>query len=316
MMSLLQVTTISFLVSSALCINKTFDPNLNMCIDGVPNAVVTMADRSTYIFKGYSYWQLTDDFTKVSEPKSISDNIPGLPVDLDLGFTIWSESSKPLGTFERTLFAKNAVWYQVYNNTVEQTGNTSWWFPAQRDGVNASQDTFDLVMTQLNDSVATIKGIDVSGRGFLSPSIAMVFDDFVFPDSLPSVTVQNGFFHRTVRTELVRSSGVYLVPTVDNRFLIFAERRSSGYFCLLDDLKSPCTLRDATELFPCPANWSQFKSKNFLARIYYGFGVSSRLAIVSIIGLQIGAIIVLFALCLLVISKVGTLWKYYTFHIT
>ena len=86
-----------------------YDPNLNMCFDGVPNVVVTMPDGSTLIFKDYSFWKMTDNYTNVSEPFSIDEHFPELPPILDIGFTVWSEVNEWTDTYQRTLFGKVSV---------------------------------------------------------------------------------------------------------------------------------------------------------------------------------------------------------------
>ena len=86
--------------------NLQFDSNLNMCFDGIPNVVVTIPDGRTLLFKDYSFWELTDNYQNVSEPMSIDEHFPGLPVQLDVAFTVWSEVNEWTNTYQRTLFGK------------------------------------------------------------------------------------------------------------------------------------------------------------------------------------------------------------------
>ncbi|XP_071541370.1 uncharacterized protein [Panulirus ornatus] len=59
----------------------------SLCRDPSIDAIVTMSDKKTYVFKGSEYWQLTDDGVAPGYPKSISEDWEDLPSNIDAAFT-------------------------------------------------------------------------------------------------------------------------------------------------------------------------------------------------------------------------------------
>lgn len=58
-----------------------------LCTDGSIDAIVTMSDKETYVFKGSQYWKLTDNGVASEYPRSISSDWGSLPSNLDAAFT-------------------------------------------------------------------------------------------------------------------------------------------------------------------------------------------------------------------------------------
>jgi len=72
-----------------------------------------------------------------------------------------------------------------------------------------------------------------------------------------------------------------------------------------------CDLKKVEHLFKCPQSLRDFKRKNTVARLYYEYGVSTRVWIVAIVGWQIGVTLILMIMNTLIIRKVIILWKIY-----
>ncbi|XP_066986198.1 matrix metalloproteinase-16 isoform X1 [Macrobrachium rosenbergii] len=58
-----------------------------LCSDGRIDAIVTMSDKKTYVFKGSQYWKLTDNGVATGYPRSISRDWGGLPSNINAAFT-------------------------------------------------------------------------------------------------------------------------------------------------------------------------------------------------------------------------------------
>merc|ERR1712013_639851 len=63
----------------------------NICADPNINAIVKTGDGNSYIFRGDSYWKLTADSVAPGYPRKIAQDWPGLPSNLDAGFT-WAKT--------------------------------------------------------------------------------------------------------------------------------------------------------------------------------------------------------------------------------
>jgi len=87
-----------------------FEPtfnNDNICANPTIDAIFLTADRSTYVFKGDSYWKLTRDSVADGYPRKISQDWRGLPSNIDAAFT-W-ESTKA------TYFIKGSKYWKFVN---------------------------------------------------------------------------------------------------------------------------------------------------------------------------------------------------------
>ncbi|XP_045581009.1 matrix metalloproteinase-14 isoform X2 [Procambarus clarkii] len=84
----------------------------SLCRDASIDAIVTMSDKETYVFKGTEYWKLTDDGVAQGYPKSISADWQGLPSNLDAAFT-WTNG--------KTYFFKGGEYWR-YTDLVRDTG--------------------------------------------------------------------------------------------------------------------------------------------------------------------------------------------------
>ena len=87
-----------------------FEPtfnNDNICVNPTIDAIFLTADRSTYVFKGDSYWKLTRDSVADGYPRKISQDWRGLPSNIDAAFT-W-ESTKA------TYFIKGSKYWKFVN---------------------------------------------------------------------------------------------------------------------------------------------------------------------------------------------------------
>jgi len=58
-----------------------------LCRNAVIDSIVTLSDKTTYVFKGDSYWRLTDDSIAEGYPRSVSRDWDGLPRNVDAAFT-------------------------------------------------------------------------------------------------------------------------------------------------------------------------------------------------------------------------------------
>ncbi|XP_027228336.1 stromelysin-3 isoform X1 [Penaeus vannamei] len=65
----------------------TGKPSSVLCGDPSVDAIVTMSDQNTYVFKGSRYWRLTEKGVDSGYPKSISEDWDGLPSNIDAAFT-------------------------------------------------------------------------------------------------------------------------------------------------------------------------------------------------------------------------------------
>uniref|UniRef100_A0A0P4W0G4 Peptidase metallopeptidase domain-containing protein n=1 Tax=Scylla olivacea TaxID=85551 RepID=A0A0P4W0G4_SCYOL len=63
-----------------------------LCRDASIDAIVTLSDKKTYVFKGSQYWELTDKGVAAGYPRSISADWEGLPSNIDAAFT-WSNGN-------------------------------------------------------------------------------------------------------------------------------------------------------------------------------------------------------------------------------
>ena len=86
-------------------------------------------------------------------------------------------------------------------------------------------------MTQLNDSVVHLS----TNGGF--QAVALIFDEFGFPDSYPKPELDLRRFHKQFRQIMTQSLAFYLVPTLNHpniTFLFFAEQRGTGFYCRME----------------------------------------------------------------------------------
>ena len=79
----------------------------NICIDPNINAIVKTGDGNSYIFRGDSYWKLTADSVAPGYPRKIAQDWPGLPSNLDAGFT-WAKT-------KATYFFKGNQYWKFQN---------------------------------------------------------------------------------------------------------------------------------------------------------------------------------------------------------
>lgn len=81
-----------------------------LCQNSKIDAIVSMADENTYVFKGSQYWLLTDESTAPGYPKMIANNWEGVPSSVDAAFT-WVNG--------KTYFFKGSEYWRVSNMTVD-----------------------------------------------------------------------------------------------------------------------------------------------------------------------------------------------------
>ncbi|KAF2354216.1 Hemopexin-like repeat protein [Trinorchestia longiramus] len=81
----------------------------SLCSDASLDAVVTMGDRKTYVFKGRQYWRLTDDSVAPGFPRYIDEDW-GLPANIDAAFT-WNNG--------KTYFFKDTRYWRFSNMTMD-----------------------------------------------------------------------------------------------------------------------------------------------------------------------------------------------------
>ena len=79
-----------------------------LCNDPKIDAIVTVEDNSTYVFKGKQYYKLTDDSIADGFPRDISRDWDGLPGNIDAGFT-WKNG-------KTYLFSKDQYWRYTNRN--------------------------------------------------------------------------------------------------------------------------------------------------------------------------------------------------------
>merc|ERR1712117_710821 len=79
----------------------------NICINPNINAIVKTGDGNSYIFRGDSYWKLTADSVAPGYPRKIAQDWPGLPSNLDAGFT-WAKT-------KATYFFKGNQYWKFQN---------------------------------------------------------------------------------------------------------------------------------------------------------------------------------------------------------
>ncbi|XP_053657492.1 matrix metalloproteinase-16 isoform X2 [Cherax quadricarinatus] len=84
----------------------------SLCMDASIDAIVTMSDKETYVFKGSEYWKLVDDGVASGYPKSIARDWEGLPSNLDAAFT-WTNG--------KTYFFKGGEYWR-YTDLVRDPG--------------------------------------------------------------------------------------------------------------------------------------------------------------------------------------------------
>lgn len=63
-----------------------------LCQNASIDAIVTTANKKTYVFKGSQYWELTDEGVASGYPRSITDDWEGLPPHVDAAFT-WTNGN-------------------------------------------------------------------------------------------------------------------------------------------------------------------------------------------------------------------------------
>uniref|UniRef100_A0A2P2I1R8 Matrix metalloproteinase-14-like n=1 Tax=Hirondellea gigas TaxID=1518452 RepID=A0A2P2I1R8_9CRUS len=85
-------------------------PSSELCRDSSIDAMVTMADKYTYVFKGSRYWRLTDEATAPGYPKQIALYWDGLPSNLDAAFT-WVNG--------KTYFFKGSNYWRFSNMSLD-----------------------------------------------------------------------------------------------------------------------------------------------------------------------------------------------------
>lgn len=64
-------------------------------------------------------------------------------------------------------------------------------------------------------------------------------------------------------------------------------------------------------LFNCPPAFYRLKDDNWLAIIYYSFGISINVLLVCMVGAQIGILGTVLIQNALVSRKIGILWRYH-----
>lgn len=99
---------------------------------------------------------------------------------------------------------------------------------------NVSNEVYDKVMTQLNDSVVQVKGynlLDARPTGY-------VFDDFFLPDHLQSFNVILSVFSQKIQFLMNAATAFYLVPTTNGQYLLFLEHRLAGSYCIINSLNT------------------------------------------------------------------------------
>ena len=87
-----------------------FEPtfnNDNICANPTIDAIFLTADRSTYVFKGDSYWKLTRDSVADGYPRKIAQDWRGLPSNIDAAFT-WEATRS-------TYFIKGGQYWKFEN---------------------------------------------------------------------------------------------------------------------------------------------------------------------------------------------------------
>ncbi|KAB7503369.1 Matrix metalloproteinase-14 [Armadillidium nasatum] len=89
---------------------KSFDTEL--CSDPRFDAIVTMVDRKTYVFKGSNYYRLTDDGIEEGYPRRIKDDFEGLEGDLDAAFT-WTNG--------KTYFFKGGKYWRFTDLAIDES---------------------------------------------------------------------------------------------------------------------------------------------------------------------------------------------------
>ncbi|RXG58685.1 Matrix metalloproteinase-14 [Armadillidium vulgare] len=90
--------------------SKPTDSDSNLCRDGSIDAIVTINNNKTYVFKGENLWMLNDDGIEKGYPKSISKEFPGLLPNIDAAFT-W--------TNEDTYFFKESMYWRFSGHTMD-----------------------------------------------------------------------------------------------------------------------------------------------------------------------------------------------------
>ena len=81
-----------------------------LCSNSKIDAIVTVKDTNTYVFKGSKYWKLTDDGVAPGFPRSISSDWDGLPSDIDAAFT-WTNG--------KTYIFKGSKYWRFTNQKID-----------------------------------------------------------------------------------------------------------------------------------------------------------------------------------------------------
>lgn len=100
-----------------------------LCQNVPIDAIVTMGNSKTYVFKGTEYWELADDGVASGYPRNIVDDWHGLPSNLDAAFTVDDGS---------TYFFKGSN-YWLFNGMAADRGNPrsiSEGFPGIPDNID------------------------------------------------------------------------------------------------------------------------------------------------------------------------------------
>ncbi|CAB3385904.1 Hypothetical predicted protein [Cloeon dipterum] len=90
---------------------KTIPNDPELCRSGIKIDAIFTESSSTYLFKGDSYWKLTEDGVAAGYPRSISSGWPGLPGSIDAAFT-YSKNG-------RTYFFKGSQYYRFSGKTMD-----------------------------------------------------------------------------------------------------------------------------------------------------------------------------------------------------
>ena len=94
-----EVEDVRLLEKSKLCDRPKFD------------AIVTVKDKTTFVFKGSKYWKLTDDGLALGYPRTISRDWEGLPSNIDAAFT-WTNG--------KTYIFKGSKYWRFTNTDMDK----------------------------------------------------------------------------------------------------------------------------------------------------------------------------------------------------
>ncbi|XP_053211516.1 uncharacterized protein LOC128395130 isoform X2 [Panonychus citri] len=205
------------------------------------DTAVRTIDGRIYIFKGENYFNWSSDLSKPLLPDRPLADWNNLITGIHASLTITDQSNRLFGN---TFFFKENRWFQFSNQQFIRTNLTSYWIV---DPIHAKY-----ILPMYNESIFGFFSL-------ISPRLVVrtIFEWYNFhspfnPRSIPSGFLVSDYF--TIDLLSVRA----IVDFPDDRWLVFFDDETNGYFCILNFPGDLCNEMFIWNTDICPDLLNQF----------------------------------------------------------